>query len=200
MESFVIVGLGNPGDGYADTRHNAGRMVVERLHDIFRCSDWEFDDEAKALYAEGEVANAFVELLLPETYMNRSGNALKPLMRERELEGTDWLIVVYDDIDLPLGTMKISHGRGSGGHKGVDSIIRTIGTRYFTRVRIGISEPLRGGGAKKPVGEERVTEFLLSPFRRKERTIIADIAPVVGEALETLITDGRDKAMSLYND
>lgn len=172
--AYVLVGLGNPGQEYEETRHNTGRIIVSALEKNF----------------EGKV-------LLPDTFMNKSGSAVAPLIKNAKQ--AERLIVVHDDLDLPLGTMKLSFNRGSGGHKGVDSIMRAIKTKAFVRLRIGISKSTPKGKLKKPVGEEAVAKFILGTFKKEELDILKKVAKKAGEAIKVLTTEGREKAMNIAN-
>ena len=172
--AYVLVGLGNPGQEYEYTRHNTGRIIVSALAKKF----------------DGKV-------LIPDTFMNKSGSAVAPLIKNAKQ--AERLIVVHDDLDLPLGTMKLSFNRGSGGHKGVESIMRAIKTKAFVRLRVGISKTTPKGKLKKPVGDEAVGDFILGTFKKDELEILKKLAKRAGEALEILVSEGREKAMSLYN-
>jgi PTH1 family peptidyl-tRNA hydrolase len=186
----IIAGLGNPGEEYALTRHNAGRMAVEYFRKSQKFDDWIFDKKINALKTEGKIKKEKVLLLVPETYMNKSGLSLKKIITsKKKAEG---LIVVHDDIDLPLGRFKISFGKSSAGHKGVESVIRTIKTKDFIRVRIG-SRP-----KQKPQGK-KMLDFLTGKFKPRELQIIKRLDKKIALALETIITKGLPKAMSEYN-
>src|SRR3989344_6524480 len=138
----TVIGLGNPGEEYEKTLHNAGRLALEYFAQKNDFSDWDFSQKYDSLVSEGKIkkpasakASAGKEnalLLLPETFMNNSGKAVKNLLPKN-------LIVVHDDIDLPLGKFKIAFGRGSGGHKGVESVMRALKTKDFWRVRVGVA-------------------------------------------------------------
>jgi len=139
-----------------------------------------------------------VVLLLPQTMMNKSGAALKPLITS--IKKAHSLAVLYDDLDLPLGTFKISFKRGSGGHKGIESVVRNIKTKEFVRFRIGISSAIRGKNrVKKPQGEEKVIEFILGSFSKREQDVLQHIAKNINEALEIFVEEGRSSAMNDYN-
>ena len=155
---FLITGLGNPGKEYENTRHNAGFMALDAF--------------------EKESSSANIHLLRPDTFMNSSGVAVKKELKRLKLKTQD-LLVVHDDIDLPLGTIKVSTNRGSAGHKGVESIISALGTRDFTRIRIGI-QPMKG----KP---ESVESFVLRKFTKEEQKTLESVMENVCAALETLL-------------
>lgn len=181
----VIIGLGNPGKEYEKTRHNAGRMAVKAFAKKHEFPEWEFSKKYQSLVSAGKIGKEKILLLLPETFMNHSGKAVKRLDAKNS-------IVVHDDIDLALGAFKISFGRGSGGHKGVSSIIRALKTKDFARIRIGILPP------KKP-DHKKMPNFLTSKFRTPELQTLSRLFKKTSEALETTILENPQKAMNLYN-
>jgi len=174
--SYLIVGLGNPGAEYEKTRHNTGRLVV-----------------ASAAAELGHRA----KFLLPETMMNDSGRAVAKLVKSKK--AAEKLVVIHDDLDLPLGRVKISFGRGAGGHRGAASIIKALKTEKFIRVRVGICPTTPGGKLKKPRGEKAVIDFILGDFKPAELATLKKLAKKITAALETLIADGREAAMSAVN-
>jgi len=177
--SFIFVGLGNPGEEYENTRHNTGRMFLEWFG---KDAKWKEDKNAKT----AKIKN--ITLILPATFMNNSGKAIKDLVKNSEK-----VIVIYDDLDLPFGTAKMSFNKSSGGHRGVESIIKALKTQEFARIRIGISPK------KKPRGEEAVIKHIMGKFKPNEITILKKISKKVNQALETFTTDGLEKAMSEFN-
>lgn len=181
----TIVGLGNPGEEYARTSHNAGRMALERFAGKNDFSEWEFSKKYESLTSEGKIKKEGIRLLLPETFMNNSGKAVKNLSAKNT-------IVLHDDIDLPLGKIKISFGRGSGGHKGVESVIRALKTKDFWRIRIGVSP-------KKKPEHKKIPEFLTSPMKKPDFEALKKSFKKISEALETMISDSPEKSMNLYN-
>ncbi|HBM45613.1 MAG: Peptidyl-tRNA hydrolase [Parcubacteria group bacterium GW2011_GWF2_38_76] len=199
--SYIIVGLGNPGEEYEDTRHNMGRIVLENMRKIFSkdadFSDWEFDKKLRALFSEGKVAKQKIMLIEPDNYMNNSGGSVKPLITSKKK--AEELIVIHDDLDLPIGKYKITFNRGSGGHKGVESIIKNIKTEGFVRFRMGISPVTPSGKLKKPSGEEAVTKMIMGKFKESEMAEIKKMSKRLAEATEMMIAEGRDKAMSLFS-
>jgi PTH1 family peptidyl-tRNA hydrolase len=194
---YIVVGLGNPGEEYALTRHNAGRRAVERFREEHGCGEWKRSRSAEALVAEGEIGGVSVTLLFPERFMNRSGASVAALVKS--LRAAERLIVAYDDIDLPLGSVKISFGRSSGGHKGLESVIRALKTRDFARVRIGVSPAGARGKVKKPRGDDGVKDFLLSAFSKREAATLESALERAAKAIAAIVTDGREKAMSVFN-
>ncbi|MBI2617947.1 aminoacyl-tRNA hydrolase [Candidatus Kaiserbacteria bacterium] len=194
---YIIAGLGNKGEKYEGTRHNAGRVAVEHFRKTQDFPGWKEDAKRGYLISKGVIGKHPVLLVLPERFMNTSGTVLKPLVSERE--GAEKLVVVHDDIDLGLGDYKISFGRSSGGHRGVESIIKALKTKNFTRVRIGISPVTTGGKVKKPRGEEKVLEFLLGVFQKKEELARSRSAKKIDEMLRAIVTKGRSAAMNAFN-
>ncbi|MDQ5962406.1 MAG: peptidyl-tRNA hydrolase, family [Patescibacteria group bacterium] len=173
---YTLVPLGNPGKAYEITRHNAARIVLERIKD------------------EVEMFSS-CEIFIPDTYMNESGKAVAEYLRyhdDREL------IVMYDDKDLPLGTIRISHDRGDGGHNGVKSVIESLGTREFVRVRLGIAPKDEMGNVKIPQGED-VQNFVMGKFLDNERVLLEETTPAVTSAIKDIVALGYQKAMEKNN-
>jgi PTH1 family peptidyl-tRNA hydrolase len=209
---FYIVGLGNPGEEYEGTRHNTGREVVLKLLKDLKIEDLNINKKSNALVAEGKIGPATakakagkeekVTFVLPETFMNKSGNAVsyfvKPKLKTSK-KGLENLIVVHDDLDLPIGTLKISYNKGVGGHRGLDSVVKAVKTLEFVRVRIGISSVTPKGKIKKPQGEQGVLDFILGKFKPTETEILKKTFKKAGEAIQTIISDGRDRAMNIFN-
>lgn len=195
--SYIAVGLGNPGEEYENTRHNVGRIVLEYIRKRRRFEDFDTSKKLKALVSEGKIEKTPVTLLLPDTMMNKSGLSVKPLVTS--VKKASQLIVVYDDLDLPLGRFKISFDRGTGGHRGLSSITKQIKTNAYIRIRVGISPLRRGGGVKKPYTEDKVIDFILGDFKKKEREVIDHISRDINKALETIVTEGKERAMNEYN-
>jgi peptidyl-tRNA hydrolase, PTH1 family len=193
----IIVGLGNPGKEYEITRHNAGRMVVERIHATHDFVEWTANKKPAFQSANGSLAGKKVTLVLPDTFMNRSGQAVAHFIRSKKEVGA--LILIHDELDMPLGTFKISHGRSSGGHNGVESVIKALKTRDFVRVRVGVSPKTPKGLAKKPTGEERVLKFLLGKFSSDNMTEYKKVMKRVIEAVETIVVEGHMVAMNRFN-
>jgi PTH1 family peptidyl-tRNA hydrolase len=193
---MLIVGLGNPGKEYENTRHNAGRIILEKIAKANDFSDWKDDMKLKSLRSKGELSGEKVELLLPNTFMNNSGNAVAPLVDgPKKLKN---LIVIYDDLDLPLGSLKISYDRSSGGHNGLESVIKRVKSREFVRIRIGVSPSTPTGKFRKPKGEDAVLKFLLGTFKEDELKIIKNMSKKVAEIIAMVGAEGKDKAMTLY--
>jgi PTH1 family peptidyl-tRNA hydrolase len=173
--SWIVAGLGNPGEEYEGTRHNVGRDFLRTL--------------AKKIPKKAKT-------LTPDSFMNNSGAALQKLVRSKK--AAERLVVLQDEIDLPLGGVRLSFGSGSGGHRGVESIIKALGTKNFIRVRIGISPATAAGTVKKPPAEE-TAEFVLGKFRPAEREKLNRVRKKVGEAIEIILTEGLPSAMNYIN-
>ncbi len=162
---WIVVGLGNPGGEYVGTRHSVGRDFLEAL--------------AQKLPPKTRV-------VLPDTFMNESGRALVKLVKSKK--AAEGLVVLHDDLDLPLGSAKISFGSGSGGHKGVESIQKTLKTKDFVRIRIGISPTTPSGRIKKPSSAD-VNDFVLGRFKPTEQEKLKKVRKVVAEALNILLAE-----------
>ncbi|MDO8521638.1 MAG: aminoacyl-tRNA hydrolase [bacterium] len=194
---WIIVGLGNPGGEYGTTRHNTGRIVLEEFRQAHDLPDWEMKKPYKALVSAGEAAGAQVSLLEPETMMNNSGKSLLSLVKSKKQ--AEQLVVIHDDLDLPLGKWKFSFNRGSGGHKGIESIARTLKTKAFVRIRVGISPVSLFGKMKKPHGEDAVVKSILGKFTDSEMKELKKVSKEISQGLETLLKDGLDVAMGEFN-
>jgi len=190
----LIVGLGNPGRFYVNNRHNVG----------FRCLDYFARKQgislnlrrARSQLGMGEVGGTKVVLAKPRTFMNLSGEAVAALMRRHRLPIED-LLVIYDDLDLPLGKIRIRERGSSGGHKGMKSIIARLGSQNFPRIRVGIAP--RGEGAEDFAKRVDTVEYVLSDFAAEEKPIIREVYPEVADAIHCLITDGVTAAMNKHN-
>ena len=198
---YIIAGLGNPGEEYDNTRHNIGREVVallssKKLKD-FEVGEWKTDKKIKADVANFEYGKQKGKLVLPNTFMNLSGKAIGPLITS--VKKAESLVVIHDDLDLPLGRFKIGFDRGSGGHKGVESIIKIIKTRAFVRVRVGISTSTPSGKIKKPQGEQAVQDFVLGHWKPKEEEILKKVKKDMADSLLVLLESGRMVAMNRFN-
>ncbi len=186
-EFYCIVGLGNPGPRYAGNRHNVGFRSLERLA---AAHDLAFDKRQKrALVALGTVQDRRVILAQPQTFMNESGRAVVPLARFYQVP-LDRLLVVYDDLDLPLGTIRLRPAGGSGGHKGVQSIIAHLGSREFPRLRVGID---------RPPGRMDPAAYVLQDFSTEEEPLVEEVLEETVAAIETWLGEGIEVAMSRYN-
>lgn len=195
--TWIVVGLGNPGEDYERTRHNAGRMAVEFFAKWCEASAWREDAKAKATVTKGAVGKILFAAVLPDTFMNKSGSAVVKYVKSPK--AAEKMIVVYDDLDLPLGKIKLSFDRGSGGHKGLESIMRGVKTKKFTRIRIGVSRETPGGTIKKPEAGDGVNDFILGRFREAEMDELKKVFKRVSEAIATTIIDGPMIAMNRFN-
>lgn len=194
--AYIFVGLGNPGAEYEETRHNTGRMVLTWFGKTLG-AEWKTDKKLNADVAKVKVGKTPVTLVLPNTFMNNSGKSVKPLVAS--VKAAEKLMVIYDDLDMPFGASKISFNKSSGGHRGVESIIKAIKTEKFARVRVGISPKTPSGKIKKPSGEEAVTKVILGKFKPEEITELKKLTKKVGTALETFVKDGLEITMTGFN-
>ena len=194
---FYIVGLGNPEKEYESTRHNVGREIVEMFSDKNSFNSFSFDKKNNALISEGKIKREKVTTILPETFMNKSGNSLKKLITSSKKAKN--LVVVHDDLDLPIGKFKIVFAKNSGGHKGIDSINKSIKTKDYIRIKVGISAETPTGKLKKPKGEEKVIKHVLGKFSPKEQPIIKKVEKKILESLEEIILNGYLSAMNKFN-
>ena len=190
----LIVGLGNPGFLYARNRHNVGFMCVSHLARAQRIA---FDrKQGHARTGIGNIAGHKLVLARPQTFMNASGESVNALMNKLNVGPAD-LVVIHDDLDLPVGKIRLRLGGSSGGHKGIDSIIARIGTREFYRVRVGIGRP--EAEAEADDKESAVIDYVLKDFTREEKRIIDTVMPQVSEAISFLLAEGLPAAMNKYN-
>ena len=197
---YIIAGLGNPGEKYENTRHNAGRIALDYIRN--ECEEeFEFDKKLNALVANVEIgigkSKVKTTLVAPETFMNNSGKAVGQLVKNKKM--AEGLVVIYDDFNLPLGRVKISYNRSSGGHNGLESIIKAVKTEAFTRIRIGTAPANSKGEAKVPHGDDKIEKFILGKFKEDELKALKKITKKAAEAVEMIVADGRDKAMSVFN-
>ncbi|MEK7461767.1 MAG: aminoacyl-tRNA hydrolase [Patescibacteria group bacterium] len=166
---YIIVGLGNPGTEYTRTRHNAGRMATD--------------------FMVGKVEET--KTVTPDTFMNKIGSVVAKVIKSKK--SAKKLIIIHDDLALPLGVIKISYNRGSGGHKGVESIIQALKTKEFIRIRIGISPQ------NKPSGESAVEKHILGEFKKSEMEILTKVFARVQNAIEVIVKRGFTSAMTEFN-
>ena len=191
----LIVGLGNPGQGYAKNRHNVGFMCLNhfaRKHGIRLDKK-----QGKARIGAGEVAGNQVVVARPQTYVNLSGQSVSRLVKKFNINLND-LIVIHDDLDLPPGKLRIRQGGSSGGHKGIDSIIADLASPEFVRIRIGIGRPDIAENDNQSK-EAEIIAYVLSDFTPEEKQVIAKAIPSVSEAIHCLLTEGLTAAMNKYN-
>ncbi len=183
----IIVGLGNPGPRYAGTRHNVGFLCVDRL-----AEQWDIplsDRRQHAVLGQGEVDGAPVVLAKPRTFMNNSGEAVRYLLARFRAQPAD-LVIIYDEMDLPLGIIRLRPRGGAAGHQGMASIINVLGGNKFPRVRVGIG---------KPESADDWIRYVLDPFEEEELSVVRDVVKRVAASLNSLLEEGIDRAMNRFN-
>lgn len=183
----IIAGLGNPGAEYAKTRHNVGFMLVDALAAKLGVDDWR--EKYDAMVLETRIGLEKVLLVKPLTYMNESGRAIGPLLSWYKLEAED-LVVVHDDMDIPVGTVRIRKKGSAGGHNGIKSLLAHVGDEHFARVRIGIGRPLPGW---------TVIHHVLAPFPSEDVPKIREAIDYLLPAVECIVTEDVDMAMNKFN-
>ena len=195
--ALVIVGLGNPGAEYEGTRHNAGRDAVVELAKEEKFGEFVFNKKANAQVAEGKIDKVKVTLVLPDTFMNNSGKAVAAFVKS--VKAADKLLVIHDDLDLPLGALKLVFNRGSGGHKGVESINRALKTEAYVRLRVGISGEGKKHQAKKVHGEEKVLKHVIGKWRPSEKAAAKKATLRAVEVARVWVSESFEKAQQLAN-
>jgi PTH1 family peptidyl-tRNA hydrolase len=188
----VIVGLGNPGREYAATRHNVGWWLIDHLADVWHFDGWKKDGESHV--ANGTVGNVKVRLVKPQTFMNLSGQALKNYVRRPFWSAAKDLLIVVDEVQLPVGRMRIRPRGSAGGHNGLKSVEATLDSREYARLRIGV-----GPSEERKGIYSNLADFVLAPFARDEREDILALMPELTAAVETWLHEGVEKAMTLHN-
>lgn len=186
-ELYLIVGLGNPGPRYEKTRHNIGFRAVERLAQKHGLTFSKIEQRAQV--ASGTILGRRVILAKPQTFMNLSGDSVAPLARFYKIE-PDHILVVHDDLDLPLGTLRLRETGSSGGQNGLKHIIQRLGTQDIPRVRLGIGRP---PGRMDPV------DYVLTPFKGDDEILAAEVQDRAAAAIETWLSEGIKMAMSRHN-
>jgi PTH1 family peptidyl-tRNA hydrolase len=197
---FLVAGLGNPGEQYAATPHNLGFLVVDRLaarHGIRLTRK-----ECQALIGQGTIGGKTVLLVKPQTFMNLSGVAIKPLLQKNEIPAGD-LVLVYDELDLPWGSLRVRPKGSAAGHNGIADVIEKIGTQEFPRIRLGVhpGHVLSGAKGESSALREQKTgkDYLLSRFTRQQTETLDAFVDLAADAAESLITEGVEKSMTKYN-
>lgn len=196
----LVVGLGNPGTKYTQSRHNVGFMVLDHLlKDIEseKQTYFETQKDVKSVIRKGTISGQEILLAKPTTYMNDSGDAVQLLMKNFSLTSSD-MFVVYDDLDLPLGKIRVRVGGAAGGHKGVQSVIDALETDRFLRVRLGIGKPMKRTEKTKQ-GYRGVEEYVLSDFEAHEHGKVRTMVVQAVRIIKLLIKKGTDQYMSKYN-
>lgn len=183
----LIVGLGNPGSKYELTRHNIGFLVVDQLADQF--AEGSFKSKGKALITEAKIGAEKVLLVKPQTFMNLSGQGIVPLANFYKIAPTD-IVVIYDDLDLDVGQIRLRPKGGSGGHNGIKSLIQLLGTENFPRLKIGIGRPPEGW---------QTADYVLSRFTDEEWSLIKEVISKGAAAVHLMITEGIEQGMNKYN-
>lgn len=194
---YYLVALGNPGDEYKKTRHNVGFAALDFIVSELHLPSPVKSSQYAGLFSEAQIDGIDVALLYPETFMNHSGSAVKKLVPRQEISK---LIVLYDDVALPLGEVRISFDRGDGGHNGLKSIIGTMQTKEFIRVRIGVAATSFWTGKVKTVAGDVLAKFVLGKFTSKEeKQLESEVFKTVLAAVKTIVVSGKEKAMNQFN-
>jgi len=188
----VIVGLGNPGREYAATRHNVGWWLIDHLADVWHFDGWKKDGESHVV--NGSVGGAKVRLLKPQTFMNLSGQALRNYVRRPFWSAAKDLLVVVDEVQLPVGRFRIRARGSAGGHNGLKSVEQALDSQDYARLRIGVGPSEERKGVYKDLAD-----FVLAPFARDERDDVLTLLPPITAAVETWLHDGVTRAMNLHN-
>ena len=188
----VILGLGNPGRQYEATRHNVGWWVLDHLADVWHFEGWKRDGEA--MVSTATVAGTRVRLIKPHTYMNLSGSVLKTYLRRPFWAPAKDLLVVVDDVALPVGRFRLRARGTAGGHNGLRSIETALNNQEYPRLRVGV-----GPGEERKNVYPNLADFVLAPFARDEREEILGLIPSLAAVAETWLREGTDRAMNLHN-
>ncbi len=186
----LVVGLGNPGREYEKTRHNVAWLLLDHVASQWRADEWRRDGESRV--SDARIGTTRVRLVKPQTYMNLSGQVLRPYQRRESWSSANDLLVVVDDVALPLGRYRLRAQGSAGGHNGLKSIEAALGTREYARMRIGINpdDPQRVGD---------LSHFVLGPFAKSERAVVDELLPKLTDAIEIWIRDGIIAAMNTHN-
>ena len=188
----VILGLGNPGRQYEATRHNVGWWVLDHLADVWHFEGWKRDGDA--MVSNATIGGSRVRLIKPLTYMNLSGAVLKNYLRRPFWAPSKDLLVVVDEVQLPVGTFRIRARGSAGGHNGLRSVETALGNHEYPRLRIGV-----GPSEERKNVYDDLADFVLAPFARDEREDILALMPRVAAAIETWVREGADRAMNAHN-
>lgn len=187
----IVLGLGNPGPEYERTRHNVGWWVVDHLADVWRFEGWKKDGASRV--ASGMVDGQRVRLVKPLTYMNLSGAVLRPYLRREAWDKTRDLLVVVDEVALPVGSYRIRARGSAGGHNGLKSVEGALNSQDYARLRIGVGpeDPTRRTGD--------LADYVLSPFGKRDEKLVRELMPAVTELTETWMKEGAEAAMNRFN-
>lgn len=191
--TWFIVGLGNPGNEYTKTRHNAGFIVVNFLQSKWNFNDWKKKIFSNAISTSGSLGDNEIKLIKPDTFMNISGRAVIKYVKTKE--DVSRLIVIQDDVHIPIGNFKISFARGDGGHNGITSIQQTLKTKDFIRIRIGVAPDIQ----EEQNYKIKLDKFVLENFKKEEREKLDSILGDVAKSIEEILANGIEKAMNEYN-
>jgi PTH1 family peptidyl-tRNA hydrolase len=184
----LIVGLGNPGVEYQFTPHNLGFLAIDRIAN--ECGVEVRNRQCRALTARVVIGSETILLAKPETFMNLSGISVRELVSKHEVRAEEDLIVIQDELDFPLGTLRIHTRRSSAGHNGIESIINALGTQDFSRIRMGVAPDRK---------IEDGMSYLLSPFRKAQLKVVDEMLEVAADAVKAILTDGAAAAMNRFN-
>ena len=187
----LLVGLGNPGRYYAETRHNVGWWVLDHLADVWRFESWRRN--LKGDVTRGRIGDEDVRLLKPTTYMNLSGEALTPYLRIEGFDPSKDLLVIVDEVALPVGRIRLRAQGSAGGHNGLKSIEAAVGTQNYPRLRIGVGPPA------DRTRTNTLSDYVLDRMGKEEKEIVRGLLPDLTAAIETWISAGVDRAMNRYN-
>jgi len=191
---YLTIGLGNPGIKYLDTRHNVGHKALDTIHKTLKqsysFSSWAFQKKLSSQISQGSLGKIKIILSKPIVFMNESGGVVKKLLKYYGVAPAQ-LIILHDEFDLPIGQFKISFDRGSAGHKGINSIIKTLKTKAFIRIRIGIRP--------RDKTSADAESFVLKNFSRNDKAVLKEIFPEIAVAIQLIIEENVEKAMALYN-
>ncbi len=185
---ILIVGLGNPGEQFSNTRHNIGREIATLFAKKASFPEFHFEKKWKSWISEGKIEKTKIAVILPDTFMNNTGKAVKPIALLYKIKPKD-VYLIHDDADLPLGNAKLSFNKNSAGHKGVESVIRSIGTKELWRFRVGIA-------GKKNIPAEKI---VIRPWASEETRLVKKMMTKTVDALLYAISEVPEKTMNAYN-
>jgi PTH1 family peptidyl-tRNA hydrolase len=186
---YLIVGLGNPGKQYEKSRHNIGFVIADKANLEFQMPNFKSNPKTKCQMSKGRINSKTIIIAKPQTFMNESGQAVRALTNFYKIKPEN-IIVIHDDLDLPLGEFKIQKNRGAAGHNGAQSVIDQLGTQDFIRLRVGIASP----GAKKTGAD-----FVLGKFSKTETEKLKKTINLAVEAIRMIVVEGAEKAMTQFN-
>lgn len=191
MNTYLVIGLGNPGDKYQDNRHNVGFQFLDSLlSDLENTESFKFEKKFNAEVAKGSIGSDKLLLVKPQTYMNESGTSARQIVSFYKVDTAN-VIVVFDDLDLPFGKSRLRQGGGAGGHNGIKSLISHLGSANFNRLKIGIGRPEKT--------KQDVSSWVLGNFSKEENKVLENVLSQNKEALEVLIKSGLKEAQNKFN-